>query len=38
MEAIDRLGIKYDVPLAPVRMVREVVNDNRWPNVIPSSK
>jgi CoA:oxalate CoA-transferase len=29
MAEIDRLGIEYDVPLAPVRTVREVVNDEQ---------
>jgi CoA:oxalate CoA-transferase len=29
MAEIDRLGIEYDVPLAPVRTVEEVVNDEQ---------
>jgi CoA:oxalate CoA-transferase len=29
MAEIDRLGIEYDVPLAPVRTVKEVVNDEQ---------
>lgn len=29
MAEIDKLGIEYDVPLAPVRTVREVVNDEQ---------
>jgi len=29
MAEIDRLGIQFDVPLAPVRTVREVVNDEQ---------
>jgi CoA:oxalate CoA-transferase len=29
MAEIDRMGIEYDVPLAPVRTVREVVNDEQ---------
>jgi len=29
MADIDRLGIEYDVPLAPVRTVKEVVNDEQ---------
>jgi crotonobetainyl-CoA:carnitine CoA-transferase CaiB-like acyl-CoA transferase len=29
MAEIDRMGIEYDVPLAPVRTVRDVVNDEQ---------